>query len=66
MDESTIAAIVAHRNRRAARARGGLDVIELHGAHGYLILIVPLADLEPPRRPLWRQLREPHPLPCLK
>ncbi|HEV8518387.1 MAG TPA: NADH:flavin oxidoreductase/NADH oxidase [Burkholderiales bacterium] len=38
MDESTIAAIVAQFATAARRAReAGFEVIELHGAHGYLI-----------------------------
>ena len=47
MDEKTIAAIVAKFAESARRAReAGFDVIELHGAHGYLIssFLSPIAN----------------------
>ena len=42
--------------------RIGYDVIELHGAHGYLAPSVPVAALQQAHRRIWRLAREPHAL----
>ena len=38
--------------KRAERL--GIDAIEVHSAHGYLLAPVPVADLQPAHRPIWR------------